>query len=201
MEKAIHRFKALNHCKKIITERLISDDFFCLNSGDGLSIGLSLSFWKTIIFILSPVGINPRSFVREFDLLPFGLQGQSDKYIASPPDGVTIAREMYYRVVHSRRRLLSKFQPNRIRSFVLTACGMGRVRGFLKNGERAISVDDLTLVLRWRPSKIGLTSFNVVARRFLMSHAQVPRKRLPRRITWQNSTISYWQTAEWRYAR
>jgi len=38
--------------------------------------------------------------------------------------------EMYYRVVHSRRRLLSKFQPNRTRSFVLTACGIGRVRGF-----------------------------------------------------------------------
>ena len=27
----------------------------------------------------------------------------------------------------------------------------------------------VTLLLRWRPSKIGLTSFNVVARRFLMS--------------------------------
>jgi len=30
------------------------------------------------------------------------LRGQSDKYLASPPDGVTIAREIYYRVVHSR---------------------------------------------------------------------------------------------------
>jgi len=27
------------------------------------------------------------------------LRGQSNKYLASPPDGVTIAREMYYRVV------------------------------------------------------------------------------------------------------
>ena len=36
----------------------------------------------------------------------------------------------------------------------------------------------VTLLLPWRPSKIGLTSSNVVARRFLMSHAQVPRKRL-----------------------
>jgi len=51
------------------------------------------------------------------------LRGQSDKYLASPPDGVTIAREIYYRVVHSRRWLLSKFHPNRTRSFVLTACG------------------------------------------------------------------------------
>jgi len=55
---------------------------------------------------------------------------QSDKYLASPPDGVTFAREIYYRVVHSRRRLLSKFQPNRTLSFVLTACGLGRFRGF-----------------------------------------------------------------------
>ena len=52
----------------------------------------------------------------------------------------------------------------------------------------------VTLLLRWQPSKIGLTSFNVVARRFLMSHAQVPRKRLPRRTTWQKSTISYRKT-------
>jgi len=58
------------------------------------------------------------------------IRGQSDNYLASPPDGVTIAREIYYRVVFSRRRLLSKFQPNRTRCFVLTACGIGRVRGF-----------------------------------------------------------------------
>jgi len=55
------------------------------------------------------------------------VRGQSDKYLASPPDGVTIAREIFYRIVHSRRRLLSKFQP-RSRSFVLTACGIGRFR-------------------------------------------------------------------------
>jgi len=57
-------------------------------------------------------------------------RGQSHKYLASPPDGVTITKEIYYRVVHSCRRLLSKFQPNRTLSFVLTACGIGRVRGF-----------------------------------------------------------------------
>jgi len=34
------------------------------------------------------------------------IRGQSDKYLASPPNGVTVAREIYCRVVHSRRRLL-----------------------------------------------------------------------------------------------
>jgi len=48
----------------------------------------------------------------------FNIRGQSNKYLALPPDGVTIAREIYYRAVHSRSR-----------SFVLTACGFGRVRG------------------------------------------------------------------------
>jgi len=55
------------------------------------------------------------------------IRGQSDKNLASQPVGVTIAREINFRVVKSRRLLLSKFQPNRTRSFVLTACGIGRV--------------------------------------------------------------------------
>ena len=63
------------------------------------------------------------------------IRGWFDKYLASPLKGVTIAREIYYRVVHSRRRLLTKFQLNRTRSFVLTACENGRVRGFDKNGK------------------------------------------------------------------
>ena len=63
------------------------------------------------------------------------IRGRSDKYLASPSEGATIAREIYYRVVHSRRRLLSTFQSNRTRSFILTACGNGRVRGFYKNGK------------------------------------------------------------------
>ena len=58
------------------------------------------------------------------------IRRRFDKCLASPPEGATIAREIYYRVVHSRRRLLSKFQSNRTRSFVLTACANGRVRGF-----------------------------------------------------------------------
>ena len=65
-----------------------------------------------------------------YDRLRRKIRGWSDKYLAPPPDGATIAREIYYRVVHCRRRLLSKFQPNQTRSFVLTACGSCRVRGF-----------------------------------------------------------------------
>ena len=63
------------------------------------------------------------------------MRGQSDKYLASSPEGATIARQIYCHVVHSRRWLLSKFLSNRIRSFVLTACGNGRVRGIYKNEE------------------------------------------------------------------
>ena len=133
-------------------------------------------------------------------------RGRFDKYLASPPEGATIARQIYYRVVHSRsRRLLSKFQSNWTLSFVLIACGNGRVSEFYKYGKRAISVGDSILDFEREitqrnqralgccvrfgdcpPSmatvKIGLKSFNVVARRFLMNHAQVSRNRLPRRI-------------------
>ena len=35
-----------------------------------------------------------------------------DKYLASPPDGTNIAREIYYRVVYSLRRLLQHFSRN-----------------------------------------------------------------------------------------
>ena len=78
--------------------------------------------------------------------LTFTIQGRCDKYLVLSPVGAIIAREIYYRVVHSRRGLLSKFQSNRTRSFVLAACGNGRVRGFFKNGKRAISVGDSILV-------------------------------------------------------
>ena len=126
---------------------------------------------------------------------------------ASPPEDATIATEIYYRVVHSRRSLLSKFQSNQTRSFVLTACGNGRVRGFDKYGKRAISVGDsilvfgrksaqqnqrafwmlctVTLLLQWRPSKIGLTSFNVVARRTLVFDE--PRPGAPKTDTTENN--------------
>ena len=62
--------------------------------------------------------------------LQASIRGRSDMYLASPPDGVSIARDIYYRVVHSHRRLLSKFQSNRTFSFVLTACGSGHAGGF-----------------------------------------------------------------------
>ena len=73
------------------------------------------------------------------------LRGRSDKYLASPPEGATIARQIYYRVVHFRR-LLSKFRSNWTRSFVLTVCGNDRVQGFYKKGKGAISVGDSILV-------------------------------------------------------
>lgn len=51
----------------------------------------------------------------------------------------------YYDVVHSRRQLLLKFQPNQTYTFILTACGSGCVRGFEKNGKREMSVSDSIL--------------------------------------------------------
>ena len=65
------------------------------------------------------------------------IRGRSDKYLASPPGGATIAREINCRAVHSRRWLLSKFQSNRTRSFVLNACGNGRVWGFYKKWKKS----------------------------------------------------------------
>lgn len=57
-----------------------------------------------------------------FLMITSTLQGRSDKYLDSPVDGATIARDIYYRVVHSRKRLLSKFQVNGNSSFFVTAC-------------------------------------------------------------------------------
>ena len=112
------------------------------------------------------------------------IRGRFDNSLASPSEGSTIAREIYYLVVHSRRRLLSKFQSNRTRSFVLTAPGNGCARGFYKNGKgqhqsviqflfwkvnraakskSALMLYTVSPLLQWRPSKIGLTSFNMVA--------------------------------------
>ena len=34
------------------------------------------------------------------------VRGRSDKYLASPPEGATIVREIYHRIVYSRRLLL-----------------------------------------------------------------------------------------------
>ncbi len=58
------------------------------------------------------------------------VRGLSDKYLASPPDDVTIARRVYYRVEPSCRRLTSKLQSNQICGFVLTPCRSERVHGF-----------------------------------------------------------------------
>ena len=52
-------------------------------------------------------------------------------------------------------------------------------REIVQRNERSLGYC-VTLLLRWQPSKIGFTSFNVVARRFLMNHAQVLRTQVPR---------------------
>ena len=57
---------------------------------------------------------------------------QSDKYLASPPYGASITRDIYYRLVHSLRWLLSKFQPNQTRSFVFPCVEAGVVADFRK---------------------------------------------------------------------
>lgn len=135
-----------------------------------------------------------------------------EKYLASSPDGVTTTREIYYYYINSRRELLSRFDPN----------GKSRVHGSYqkdKDQHRAMirfffwkvnhalkpksawKLYMLTPLLGWRPSKIGLTIFNVVAYMFFMSHAQLRRKLLPRRIKCRNFAISFWQTADWRCAR
>lgn len=55
------------------------------------------------------------------------------RYVLSlTPYGANIAKAFYYRVVHSRRRLLSKFQLSQTCSFVLTARGSERVGGLWK---------------------------------------------------------------------
>ena len=95
----------------------------------------ALAQWKIL-------PVNPFAVVK----CKFYVRGRSDKYLASPLDGATIAKETYCRVVHSRRRSLSKFQSDRTRNFVLTACGIGRVREFYKNGRKAISVGVSILV-------------------------------------------------------
>lgn len=59
---------------------------------------------------------------------PLNIRGRPDNYLAPTFYGAT--REIRCRIVHSRRRLLHKFQPNRSRNFVWTACRSGRVRFF-----------------------------------------------------------------------
>ena len=134
------------------------------------------------------------------------IRGRSDKYLASSREYATIAREIYYCAVHSRRRLLSKLQSNRTRCFVLIACGNGRVREFYKKWKKQYrsvmrflflegnshseikkrldavygdSSPSMATVKNWfNEFQRGRTSV-----RFLISHTQVPQNRIPRRIT------------------
>lgn len=146
------------------------------------------------------------------------VRGRSDKSLASPSGGGTIAWDKYFCIVHSCRRLLSKLQPNQICSLVLTACRCGRVRVFLNKGKTAISIGDsifglekiaqqnrrrvwmqwtYTLLSRWWALKVAFTSLNVVSYQFLMSCTQGHWMQLPWRTTWQRFTISNWQIADW----
>lgn len=84
---------------------------------------------------------------------------RSDNYLASPPNGVTIAREIFEKWWTYRSMILG-------------------------NSKSTWMLHMATPLFRWRQSKIYLTSFIVVASRFLMSHVQVPRTR---RITWQKT--------------
>lgn len=134
------------------------------------------------------------------------LRGQSDEYLTSLPDSVTIARKNYYLVVHCRKQIVSKFQPIRARSIVLTACGSQCVCRLYKiekshtslwldscfwKGNRARKSRStwmqcaMTLLLLWQPSKYCLASFHMVEHRFLISLAQVRWEWLPQWIKWQ----------------
>lgn len=67
----------------------------------------------------------------------------------------------------------------------------------IKSKRYSMNVNICTMILVAREptaSKIDFTTLNVVARRFLIARAQMPRKRLPRRKMLQTSTISYCQT-------
>lgn len=84
--------------------------------------GQKLMFLSTSQYAVVKTEINLTKFelVRKAsDLLTY------NKCLVSPHDGATIAREVYFRVVLSHRLSLSKFQPNRARSFVSTACRTG----------------------------------------------------------------------------
>ena len=63
------------------------------------------------------------------------IRGQSDKYLASWPDGASITREIYYCVVHSLRWLMSKFQIGLIVLF-LPRVDAGMVADLKKKWEK-----------------------------------------------------------------
>lgn len=62
--------------------------------------------------------------------------------------GAPISREIYNHVVHSRGHLLLKMQSNQTSSFLLTTCGEGSVRRFLRHGKRATLMVDSIFAFR-----------------------------------------------------
>ena len=130
-------------------------------------------------------------------------QGGPISTLASPPDGASIAREICCCVIHSLRRLLSKFQPNQMRCFVLTAGMSTDFREMRKEQYRSVirflffeeklrskikerldtvygnSSPSMATVKNWfNKFQHGRTSVFV-------SHVQVPQKWLPRRKMWK----------------
>lgn len=114
---------------------------------------------------------------------------------------------IYYCVVHSHRRVLSKFNSKRTSSFVLISCGSGLVRWFYKKKQRFDRGFDSCFWKQnhamksknaWMPSmcrslfsflgglKTWFNKFQVVARR-LMSYLRCIENgsHVKRRITWQ----------------
>jgi len=58
------------------------------------------------------------------------IQGQSDKYLASPPDGVANAKKIYYRVVHSCRREIAEtvgMSKDRVGHILLEILGLRKL--------------------------------------------------------------------------
>ena len=115
-EPAQSTLKADIHQKKVmLSERNYEADW---KMGKGHRTKWSIQNW--LMFVICIIKLALKSMKKnEMILLPTQyLWGRFDECLASLPDGATIAKEIYYRVVHCRRRLLSKFQPNRTRCFV-----------------------------------------------------------------------------------
>lgn len=65
-----------------------------------LVISLTLASWFVQVLYIT---YNLTVCIRQ----TYHIQGRSEKYLASPPDGATLAREIDYCILHSCRMLLS----------------------------------------------------------------------------------------------
>lgn len=122
------------------------------------------------------------------------LRGHCEKSLVSPHDSVRIAREIYYTcsVVYSRSRLLSNFIRIGMDSFVLTDYEGERA------GEFWITENYRKIRFLFLEGKMcsEFKEYLDVVHDFLFSIVIVKHwfkeiQRGPRRLTWQNSTISW----------